>query len=105
MNAAGHMLWRDGSVMSQHVSGSGASAIGVACCRRVNTETVTDTGTVAESETELPPELPRATRMPNLTQLFAGLGIRIQGNSINFQDDAPLAKIRRSITAPLTAAR
>ncbi len=41
----------------------------------------------------------------NLTQLFAGLGIRIQGNSITFRDDAPLARIRRSITAPLAAAR
>lgn len=35
----------------------------------------------------------------NLAQLFRSLGVSIQGNSIAFHDDAPLAKIRGEITA------
>jgi hypothetical protein len=36
----------------------------------------------------------------DLKNLFARLGVRARGNSVVFDDAAPLAKIRRSITAP-----
>jgi len=35
----------------------------------------------------------------DLSNLFARLGVRVQGDAVVFDDSAPLAKIRRSITA------
>ncbi|HWZ90849.1 MAG TPA: hypothetical protein VNW92_18435, partial [Polyangiaceae bacterium] len=35
----------------------------------------------------------------NLSELFARLGVRLQQDSLRFDDAAPLAKIRRSVTA------
>ncbi len=40
-----------------------------------------------------------------LSEFFSSLGIVLHGDAIAFRDDAPQAKIRRSITAPLAAAR
>ncbi len=48
---------------------------------------------------ELYAELAEKPGTVNLSELYARLGVRLQNGSLSFDDSAPLAKIRRSITA------
>jgi len=64
--------------------------------------TVGDRATGTNELTQLYGEMKSSPMTTDLQDLFAKLGVRARGGKIEFDDDAPLAGIRRRITAPPT---
>jgi hypothetical protein len=65
--------------------------------------TAADSGTGVHVLTELYDEMKDKPHDVDLTALWQQLGVSMQGESIRFDDSAPLAAIRRAITAPRPA--
>jgi predicted metalloprotease with PDZ domain len=63
---------------------------------------VGDGATGTNELTRLYAEMKSTPVMTDLQDLFINLGVRAHGGKIDFDDNAPLADIRRGITAPPT---
>jgi len=63
---------------------------------------VGDGATGTNELTQLYGEMKSSSVTTDLEDLFTKLGVRARGGRIEFDDDAPLASIRRRITAPPT---
>jgi hypothetical protein len=63
---------------------------------------VGDRATGTDELTRLYAEMKSTPVTTNLQDLFTRLGVRVHGGKIEFDDNAPLANIRRRITAPPT---